>query len=78
MIQNIMFLDAMVISKSLLIFYLKNPFSFKDDFWARFVTIWIVAFSFVSQIIADLVSSKNTSFFYICSGIFLPQNFEHF
>jgi hypothetical protein len=36
------FLDAIIIVRYLLIFWIKNPENFKDDFWSHFVNIWTV------------------------------------
>ena len=68
MMQNILFFDAMIISKYVLIFHVKNPAAFQDDFWSRFATIWIVIFSFVTQLVSDMIPSKNTLYFYIWTG----------
>jgi hypothetical protein len=66
-VPAIIFFDGMVISKYFLIFWLKNPYSFHDDFWNRFISIWTISFSHLSQFVADfmpgnrvfLVVSKN-------------------
>jgi hypothetical protein len=38
---SILILDAMASLRYLLIFKLKNPAAFNDDFWAFFINIWI-------------------------------------
>jgi hypothetical protein len=68
MMQNILLLDGMIISKYVLIFCLKNPAGFQDDFWGRYLTIGIIMFSNITQVVADMMPGKNTKFFYICTG----------
>jgi hypothetical protein len=33
------------------IFWLKNLASFNDDFWYLLINVWVVAFSFISQVV---------------------------
>ena len=52
-IQTMLFLDAILISKYFLIFKFKNPLGFCDDFWTRFISIWIVIGSHLLQFVGD-------------------------
>jgi hypothetical protein len=52
-IQTMLFLDAILISKYFLIFQIKNPLGFCDDFWTRFISIWIVIGSHLLQFVGD-------------------------
>ncbi len=45
--QIVLFLDVIVISRYIFIFWMKNPLSFQDDFWHCFINIWIVTFRLV-------------------------------
>jgi hypothetical protein len=38
-------LDAIVVTRYVFIFRLKNPASFDDEFWCCFITVWIYAAS---------------------------------
>ena len=40
--QIILFLDAIIIERYIMIFLLQNPINFQDDFWSIFVNIWVV------------------------------------
>jgi hypothetical protein len=42
--QILLFFDAIIVVRYVLIFWLKNPLSFHDDFWYRFVNIWVVIY----------------------------------
>jgi hypothetical protein len=44
MIQAILFFDAIILVRYIFIFWLTNPQSFCDDFWYRFINIWVVSF----------------------------------
>jgi hypothetical protein len=70
-IQTFLFLDAIVISKYFLIFWLKNPFGCHDDFWNRFISIWIVVFSHLSQLVADFLPGKGFLLFVMSIDIFI-------
>jgi hypothetical protein len=41
-IQLILFSNAIIIFRYMSIFWLRNPMSFKDDFWCFFVNTWVV------------------------------------
>ena len=40
--QIILFLNSIIIMRYIMMFWLKNPINFKDDFWSIFINIWIV------------------------------------
>jgi hypothetical protein len=42
--QILLFFDVIIVVRYILIFWLKNPLSFHDDFWFRFVNIWVVLY----------------------------------
>ena len=42
--QILLFFDAIIIVRYILIFWLKNPLSFHDDFWYIFINLWVVIF----------------------------------
>ena len=45
-LQYILFYNSIIVIRYIFIFCLKNPENFQDDFWYRFINIWIVAFRF--------------------------------
>ena len=38
----VLLINAIVIARYILIFWMKNPLSFQDDFWCIFVNLWII------------------------------------
>jgi len=40
----LLFFNIIIIVRCILIFWLKNPLSFHDDFWYMFVNLWVVVF----------------------------------
>ena len=67
-VQTVLFIDGVIFARYLFVFYLKNPFDFKDDFWHMFINIWVMAVSFVSQFIFVLMPGKQPMNFYLCTG----------
>ena len=43
----LLLMDAIVIARYIIIFWLQNLLKFQDDFWCYFVNIWIVMFRFL-------------------------------
>ena len=66
--QQMLFMDGIILTRYVYIFCLKNPFAFNDDFWYLVINVWIVAFSFVNQIIMAMMPGRSSLYFYICSG----------
>ena len=54
-IQFLLFYDSISLLRYLFIFWLKNPTGFCDDFWTKFVNVWIIVFSFISQILHSIL-----------------------
>ncbi len=50
-VQVLLFLDSIVVARYFFVFRLKNPAGFQDEFWYRFVNIWVVGFSTLSQFV---------------------------
>jgi hypothetical protein len=66
--QQMLFTDGIILTRYIFIFCLKNPAAFNDDFWYLVINVWIVAFSFLSQIVSAMMPGRSTLYFYICSG----------
>ena len=60
--------DAMAITKYIIIFVLKNPSKFNNEFWHVFIVIWVKGFSFICQASWHICLSSQPMGFYICSG----------
>jgi len=63
-------IDVILLVKYAFIFWLKNPASVLDGFWIVFLGLWILGFTFVSQLIYFFLPGKQPLHFYICTGIF--------
>lgn len=61
--------DAVSITRYVFVFYLKNPTVLQEDFWARFILVWIVGFSIFSQV-AIMVGSpgRDPNETFVCIG----------
>jgi hypothetical protein len=46
-LRLLLLVDAMVLARYLLIFWLKNPLKFQDDFWCHFVNTWVIVCRFL-------------------------------
>ena len=66
--QTLLYLDAMAITRYLFIFVLKNPAAFKDDFWIRFINIWIKSASLIGNLVWWLKSEREALNYFICTG----------
>jgi len=66
--QALLYLDGIIITRYIFIFWLKNPTIFQDDFWNLFLNIWIFGFVHIIQFIYYMMPGRNYLNFYICSG----------
>ena len=71
-VQGLMFMNSIIISRYIFIFWLKNPAALKDDFWSLIVNIWVVLFSFISQIVFDVMLGLDSIHIHICTGLSPP------
>jgi len=67
-VQTALFADGVSLIRYMYVFYLKNPFDFKDDFWHFFLNFWVVGFSIVSQFTFVFLPGKQPMNFYLCTG----------
>ena len=61
-------LNGLIFSRYMFIFCLKNPAAFNDDFWCRFINIWIFGVSVIPQVVNNYLSGSLPIMFHICSG----------
>ena len=61
-------LDFIIVARYFLIFCLKNPAGFNDEFWATFIRCWSHFFVLISQIIIFYLPGKDLPDIWICSG----------
>ena len=62
---DFLLLDAMCIVQYMFIFHLKNPNGMQDDFWKRFLIIWVIAFAFLVNVTYYILPGSNPNFYYI-------------
>jgi len=67
--QKLLILDAVLISRFIFIFLLKNPLASKDDFWSRFVSMFIRTSSFTAQVVFMHLSPNEAINVYTCAGL---------
>ena len=67
-IQGFLFLNAIIITRYMLIFWLQNPAAFQDKFWILFINVWAKVISFLLPIIRTYVPGNQLLEYYICTG----------
>ena len=72
--------DAIMISRFIFIFVLKNPSAFQDDFWSLFGNIWALSFCWIGQIVSEAMLGCDNTNVNICSGknIYISEECQHF
>ena len=60
--------DAIMISRFIFIFVLKNPSAFQDDFWSLFGNIWSLSFCWIGQVVSEVMLGCENINVNICSG----------
>ncbi len=58
-----------MMTRYIFIFWLKNPAAFHNDFWSLFISMWVVAFSWVSQVVFDVMLGHDNYQIHICTGL---------
>jgi len=67
-INLVLLVTAMTLTRYIFIFWLKNPAAFNDEFWFVFVNLWTAGFSFISQFLRGSVPGSQLLEYNICSG----------
>jgi hypothetical protein len=67
--QFLLYADLAMLSRYVYIFWLKNPASFKDDFWACFFNMWVKICTMISLTVYHTLLTHQPSNYYICAGI---------
>jgi len=71
-------IDAIILTRYFFIIWLKNPSAFQDEFWAKFLSIWIYGASFISLSTWHFLAKFETMGFYICTGKDPTKTKPHF
>jgi hypothetical protein len=61
-------LDCIMVARYCLIFWLKNPAGFNDEFWSAFIKCWSSVFVLISQLIIFFLPGQDHPDFWICLG----------
>ena len=64
----ILLLTSMTAVRYVFIFWLKNPIAFNDEFWFAFISIWVVFFASMFQLIRMFVPGNHLFDLNYCSG----------
>lgn len=64
----LLFVDAITLSRYVLIFCLKNPMAVDDDFWSRFINLWIIFGCMLINAAHALLPGPQSLAFHMCSG----------
>jgi hypothetical protein len=67
--QIVLFYDAILVTRYVFIFWIKNPGGVDDDFWCRFLSIWIVSFSTLLNYVIYSLPVKQPMFYFLCADI---------
>jgi len=59
---------SLIVVRYALIFWLKNPFAFKDDFWRCFINRWCNLFSIWPHFAFTFFPGRHPIGYYICTG----------
>ena len=65
----LIFLNAIIISKYIFIFWMKNPGSLHDDFWSFFISLWTIGFSSMFNFVRTVHPHLHVIYDYICQDV---------
>ena len=60
--------DAIILTKYILIFWLKNPGAVNDDFWCTFINVWVYVASFLYDGTRLILPGRLSASYYMCTG----------
>ena len=66
------FLNSIILSKYIIIFWLKSPAAFQDTFWSLYINLWVVIASWITQFTSEVMLGEDSYHTNICNG-FLPS-----
>ena len=67
--QGVLIYDAILITRYVFIFWLKNPGGVKDDFWSLFLSTWITGFSILLNFVIYSLPIRQPMYYYVCADI---------
>jgi heme/copper-type cytochrome/quinol oxidase subunit 2 len=66
--MSMFFFTFITLSRYISIFILRNPLGYYDDFWSRFICMWVTLGTIVIQSALDFLPGKHPVNYYICTG----------
>jgi hypothetical protein len=72
----LLYMDAIILVRYILIFWLKNPASVNNEFWSRFLNLWIPGFCFLLDSVRYFLPGKQSFSYYTCAGIDSSSGFH--
>ncbi len=72
----LLYFDLIALTRYLFIFHLKNPSSFKEDFWIVFVNAWVRGASIIFNVAWFYQAEHQIINYYLCSGIDPTEDFK--
>jgi hypothetical protein len=72
--QIVLFYDAILVTRYVFIFWIKNPGGVDDDFWCRFLSIWITGFSTLLNFVFFTLPARQPMFYFVCADIDLTTD----
>ena len=68
-LNTLLFLNALIVTKYVLIFCLKNPAAVRDDFWHLFIGLTTVILSTVNKFSSLSLPQKYSLYYYACADL---------
>jgi hypothetical protein len=67
-VMSLFFFTFITLSRYVSIFILKNPLGYYEDFWSRFICLWVTLAATLSQSTVDLLPGKPPINYVVCTG----------
>jgi hypothetical protein len=65
--QSVLLYDAVLVTKYVFIFWIKNPGGVDDDFWCRFISIWVAGFGTLLNFTIYSLPVRQPMFYFVCA-----------
>lgn len=75
-LQQLLFIDMILVMRYLFVFHFISPALFQDEFWIFFVNVFVVTYSFFSQLLFAYMPGRQPMIYYFCSGKNPHNNFD--
>ena len=66
--QSLLLFDFILISRYIMVIWLKNPAALKDDFWATFINIVTLKLAIIVNFVIFFFPKRQPLYFYTCSN----------